>query len=676
MSQAAKNQLAMQLGLRPRTVGLMFISLAMVILPHAGRLPVWTLAAAFIFMLWRVQHERRGWPLPGRILKTVLLLLMIIGIIASYGISSGRLTFVALLVVLLGLKFIELRTRRDLMLVLFLGYFVVITHFLDNQNISMAVYMLVVVLLLTTALISFNRRQDIRRGELKADARLALVMLLQAIPIMLVLFVLFPRLSGVLWAVPTGGGGAVTGLSDDMSPGKISSLTRSTAIAFRVEFHGERPDTSTLYWRGPVLWHYDGERWTGTDFLAGRGMQLQNTARQVEYTVTLEANNTPWLLALDLPTHLVMADSRRQPLDRSGLLADKSKLTADYQLIANEPVTSRKRYRLVSSLHYRTPEITAREWQQALQLPDDIGDKLLAFAEQLRRQHISDSGVVNAMLRHFREQPFFYTLQPRPLGNQPMQEFLFESREGFCEHYASAFTLVMRAAGIPARVVTGYQSSEVNPYGDYLVVRQSDAHAWAEVWLNDHGWLRVDPTAAVAPERIKLGLEALPEFSVAPAVLGKAGALSDAWLAMTRSWDAVNNAWYQWVLGYDHLAQKRLLERLGLSNTNSLHVALVMLIAILILLGLLALSMLRPRKQQDSVGTLYTRFCRIMEKRGLPRHDHEGPRDYSRRLQLACPELAPQISAITTAYISYRYAGSQGPDEVQRLRQAIRQLKA
>ena len=671
-----KNQLAMQLGLRPRTVSLLFISLALLILPHVTRLPLWTIVVSFIFMLWRFQHERRGWPLPGRTMRILLMLVIIVGIIASYGSPAGRLPFTALFVTLLGMKFIELRTRRDLMVILFLGYFVVITHFLDNQNIAMAIYMLAVVLLLTTALVSFNRRQDIRPGELRHDTRLALLMLLQAIPIMLILFVLFPRLSAPLWAIPTDGASGVTGLSDEMSPGKISSLTRSSAVAFRVDFHGGRPEPHQLYWRGPVLTNYDGYRWSKSKTLQSRRLKLQNIAKQVEYTVTLEANNKRWLLALDLPTHVVLNSFTRYPLNRNGFIPGFGRVTNDYQVLSNLPVTNRKKYRMVSSLEYKTPELSISQWEEALQLPANVGDKLVSFAQQLRNKHDTDEQVVDAMLEYFTRQEFFYTLQPKPLDTQPMQQFLFETREGFCEHYASAFTLVMRAAGIPARVVTGYQSSEINPYGDYLVVRQSDAHAWSEVWLDDRGWVRIDPTAAVAPERIRQGLEALPEFSISPVILGNNTALAKAWLTISRSWDAVNNVWYQVVLGYDYSEQKKLLEKFGLNNLHIVPIAITILAAIGILLGLFALFMLRQRKQQDTVGMLYERFCRVMEKRGQPRHPHEGPRDYCNRMVAVFPELAPQITTIATAYIRHRYARSQRSDETQRLRQAINRISS
>jgi len=675
MSQSEKNQLAMQLGLRPRTVTLLFISLALLILPHATVLPVWTLVITFVFMLWRFQHERRGWPLPGRMLRILLMMLVVIGIIISYGNPAGRLPFTALFVTLLGMKFIELRTRRDLMVILFLGYFVAITHFLDNQNIAMAAYILGVIILLTTALVSFNRKQDIRAGELKADARLALNMLMQAVPIMLILFVLFPRLSAPLWAIPTDGASGVTGLSDEMSPGQISSLTRSSAIAFRVDFHGGRPEASQLYWRGPVFTNYDGYRWSKSNGFHSHRLKLINTSKKVEYSITLEANNKPWLLTLDLPTHMVLNGFNYYPLNRSGHIPSIGKVSDDYQITSGLPVTSRKKYRMVSSLQYQTPELSVKQWQDALQLPDNIGDKLISFSQQLREKYKSDARIVDAMLAYFTGQEFFYTLQPEPLGYQPMQQFLFETREGFCEHYASAFTLVMRAAGIPARVVTGYQSSEINPYGDYLVVRQSDAHAWSEVWLDDRGWVRVDPTAAVAPERIKQGLEALPEFSISPVILGDNTVLARAWLTMSRSWDAVNNVWYQFVLGYDYAEQRELLKKFGLNNLHIVPIAITILVAIAALLGLFALFMFRPKQQKDTVGMLYERFCNIMEKRGLPRNGHEGPRNYCNRLLAACPELAPQVNTITSAYIRYRYARSQRSDEAQRIRQSIRALQ-
>jgi len=674
MSSAVKNQLAMQLGLRPRTVTLLFVSLALLILPHAITLPPWTLAATFTFMFWRFQHERRGWPLPGRSLRILLMVLIMVGIIASFGNVTSRLPFITLFVTLLGLKFIELRTRRDLMVILFLGYFLVITHFLDNQNITMAVFMFGVVLLLTTSLVSFNRKQDLRKGELTVDTRLAFTMLLQAIPIMLVLFVLFPRLSSPLWAIPTGGSGGVTGLSDEMSPGQISSLTQSTAVAFRVEFHGDRPEPRQLYWRGPVLTHYDGYRWSKGKFTFREKLRLLNTSQKVDYTVTLEANNKPWLLALDLPSHVVLKSLTEYPLNRSGHIPDFGKITGDYQVFSGLPVTERKQYRMVSHLQYKTPEISVDQWQAALQVPDNLGDKLLAFARQLRAEHSDDENLVKAMLKYFSQQEFFYTLQPKPLGRQPMEQFLFDTREGFCEHYASAFTLVMRAAGIPARVVTGYQSSEINPYGDYLVVRQSDAHAWSEIWLEDKGWVRIDPTAAVAPERILQGLEVLPEFSISPVLLGDS-TLAHAWLAATRGWDAVNNAWYKWVLGYNHTQQKKLLEKLGLNNLHIVPIAMIILAAIGFLVALFSLFMLSKKKRKDAVGQLYQRFCRIMSKRGTPRHDYEGPRDYCNRLIVTYPELAPQITTIATAYIRYRYARSQRSDEVQRMRKTLRSLR-
>ena len=673
MSAPEKNQLALQLGLRPVTVSLLFISLVLLILPHITRLPIWTIAASFFFMLWRFQHERRGWPLPGRILRIVLLLMILVGLFISFGSIIGRIPFTALFVTLLGLKFIELRTHRDLMIILFLGYFVAITHFLDNQNISMAVYLFAVIILLTTALISFNRKQDINLSEFKTDLRLASVMLLQALPIMLVLFILFPRLSAPLWAIPTDSASGVTGLSDEMSPGKISSLTQSSAIAFRVKFHGQRPDTNELYWRGPVFTDYDGRRWSRGSARLTHRLKLQETSNPVEYTVTLEANNKPWLLALDLPTHMVLG-GRNYALNRSGFIPGEGLISSNYEVYADKPVSQRKQYRMISSLHYITPALSQQQLQDTTKLPDNISQDLLDFATQLRQQHRSDRGVINAMLAHFRNNDFYYTLQPKPLGRYPMQQFMFDTREGFCEHYASAFTIIMRAAGIPARIVTGYLSNEVNPYGDYLVVRQSDAHAWSEVWLENEGWVRIDPTAAVAPERIRQGLDALPEFSLSPGLLGNNTILARAWLKLSRSWDAINNSWYQFVLGYNQKKQKELLEKLGLENTHLVEIAMIIFAIIGALIALFSLFMFRPTRKHDRIGTLYLRFCTLMEKHGLPRHPHEGPEDYRARAITAYPTQADLVTTIISAYVQNRYSPHPHTDAEYRMRTALRDL--
>jgi len=675
MSLPEKNQLALQLGLRPVTVTLLFISLVLLILPHIVRLPIWALTASFCFMLWRFQHERRGWPLPGYALRIILILMILVGITISFGNLIGRLPFTTLFITMLGLKFIELRTHRDLMIVLFLGYFVVITHFLDNQNIGMAIYMFAVVMLLTTSLISFNRKQDIRLNEFKTDFRLAAVMLMQAIPIMLVLFVLFPRLSAPMWAIPTDSASAVTGLSDEMSPGKISSLTQSSAIAFRVNFHGERPDTSQLYWRGPVFANYDGRRWSQGSTAPSQHLQLEETSNPIEYSVTLEANNKPWVLALDIPTHMIVDNETPYPLNKSGLIPDEGLITSNYELYANKPVSQRKQYRLISSLQYRTPELSTRQWQETTEVPENIGQDLLDFATTLRQQHRSDRAVIDAMLSYFKNEEFYYTLRPKSLGLHPMQQFLFETREGFCEHYASAFTLIMRAAGIPARVVTGYLSSEINPYGDYLVVRQSDAHAWSEVWLEEEGWVRIDPTAAVAPERIRQGLESLPEFSISPVLLGNNTTLTRLWRTVSRSWDAVNNAWYQFVLGYNYKKQKELLEKFGLGHAHIVQTVIIILFIVGVLIAVFSIFMFRSTRKHDTIGTLYERFCNIMAKHGLARFDHEGPKDYRTRLIAQHPEKAQLFMTIISAYIHQRYNQQPSPNSENKMRNALRRLQ-
>lgn len=675
MASPAKTPLAMQLGLRPKSVSWLFISLGLVLAPHLGRLPFWILAFAVAFMFWRYMHERRGWPLPGGVLRLTLIILIMVGIVVTYGAPIQREPYVAFLVVLLGLKFIELRTRRDLFVVLFLGYFIVITHFLTRQSLVMTGYMLLVVWLLTTSLIHFSHRQDIGGKTVRSNSRLALIMLLQAIPIMAVMFVLFPRLANPLWGVPDSGGQATTGLSDNMSPGAISNLTQSDEVAFRATFKETLPAPDKRYWRGPVLWDYDGFTWSpGRPFIS-HPLRREVSGEAVEYTIIMEPSRKPWLLALDLPTEYITADNQRIILARNGLLPDRKQFTADYQLHAIGPVSDRTQYSLRSHLDYRTGEISAYMRRRALQLPDGIDETVFALARQLREENPGDKQLITAMLGYFNQQPFFYTLQPPLLGNQPVAEFLFDTRSGFCEHYASAFTVVMRAAGIPARVVTGYLGGDINPYGNYLQVRQSDAHAWAEVWLAGQGWVRYDPTAAVAPERITQGLDTLPEFSITPRILGQNTVFSELWLNAARRWDSVNHGWNRWVLSYDRNRQKRFLSQLGLDNENWLHIGIGIVVSISVLLLLFAGLMLLSSRHSDPAARWYEKYCKRLAGKGLARNDNEGPEDFARRVSQQYPQCAAQIKQITQSYINLRYGLASNRADLQQLKTSVRGLR-
>jgi transglutaminase-like putative cysteine protease len=458
--------------------------LALVVAPHAARIPAWVLVSFAALAGWRVANAMRGVPLPSTWLVIVLSATMLTAVYASYGTLFGRDAGVALLAVLAGMKLMESRRLRDAYVLSALGYFLVITNFLYSQSILTGVYMLAVVLIMTATLIAFSTVS----GELAPRARLRMAagMLIQATPIMLVLFF-----------------GAVSGLSESMSPGRISRLSLSDAVAFRVTFQSKAPAPSQLYWRGPVLWHTDGWEWkSGQPARSWRAQYAELQGEPVDYTITIEPHQQFWLIALEVPTTIPLG----------------AQMTQDFQLRTPKPVRGRRRYQMRSHPQARLSRSSLEEQTAALALPPGKHPKARALAAEWREELQDDDAVVARALEYFGRQPFVYTLTPPLLKYDPVDEFLFDTRSGFCESYASSFTVLMRAAGIPARIVTGYQGGELNPLGDYLIVRQRDAHAWTEVWLQDRGWVRVDPTGAVSPDRIRLGIDA-----AIPPVMGPAG---------------------------------------------------------------------------------------------------------------------------------------------------------
>jgi transglutaminase-like putative cysteine protease len=469
---------------------------------------------------------------------------------------------------------------------------------------------------------------------------------LQALPVMLILFVLFPRIAGPLWKLPEDGRGASTGLSDTMSPGDVTNLSKSDEVAFRVEFDGPPPPADALYWRGPVLADYDGRTWRQLK-VASSAPTVEAIGDPVRYSVLLEPHNQRWLFALDVPLAAP-----------PGARADGA-LT----LLAATQVHERQRYTVHSSPQYRLdPSLSPDMRRHYLSLPSHAHPKARALAAEWRARGLSDGEIVGAAAAFFRSQPFVYTLRPAPLPLDPVDQFLFETQRGFCEHYASAFTVLMRAAGVPARVVTGYQGGELNPLGDYMIVRQSDAHAWTEVWLEGHGWTRLDPTALVAPHRIERGLaDAVPAGDPVPFLARSGGLLK----ALNLQWDAVNNGWNRWVLGYGPELQRQVLARAGLGDW--LETAAALAVAIAVALSVTAILLLRQRvPDADPLAADYARFCRKLERQGLGRRPSEGPQAYAARVASARPELAAQVEAITHLYTRLRYGG-QSAERAERL---------
>ena len=620
---------------------------ALVMMPHAWHLPAWVTLAASALLLWRGWVTFRGNRMPARWVLLPVVALLMLGVYYSYRTFLGREAGVCMLVLLLALKLLEMRARRDLFVVVFLSFFVLLTNFFYSQTIATALLAAAGVIAILSAQMSFQFTGA--HPPLRQRLGMAVRLFVLAAPLTLVLFVLFPRIQGPLWGMPGDANGSRTGLSDSMEPGKISELTLSPEIAFRARFLDPVPAPAALYWRGPVLGNYDGRRWTPLATTLPASRQVGSRGKPVRYQVTQEASGRHSLFALDLPTNTPQLEHhvvRIQP---------------DFQILTTQPVTERIRYDLASSTDYQLQAdespVVLRDW---MQLPPGFNPKTHEFATRLRNRSSNDLDMVNAVLQMFREQKFTYTLRPPRLGRHGVDEFLFSTRAGFCEHYAGAFVVLMRILDIPARVVTGYQGGELNKVDGYLTVRQSDAHAWAEVWLAGSGWVRVDPTAAVAPDRVERNLAAaLPQGAFGNLMFldGADGPWSTALQKLRDNRDAVNNAWNQWVLDYTPARQRGLLQSLGIDDPDWGTLAALMLTLGAAVTALIALPLVRNREKMDPAEALYRKLCDALTRQGWPRAAHEGPLTYRTRLRAAPlpPTRQAAVLGFLELYEKWRY---------------------
>jgi transglutaminase-like putative cysteine protease len=583
------------------------------------------------------------------VLLPLLALAVAVGIRVQLGYFLARDPCVEFLYVLVGIKFIESRSTRDGTLLICLGLFLAVTQFFYAQTILAALLGLPTLLALGGALAALrgaSGQPASWTAQLAVPARL----IVQGIPLAALLFVLFPRLAGPLWGSPADAG-ARTGLSERMAPGSISELSLSDAVAFRVEFRGTPPAPPDRYWRGPVLARFNGREWSAL-FRLQTGTFARREGPVIDYTVTLEPHGKLWLFALEHPAALP-----RPPADdatTAGPLNEIAHLTFDQQLLSRNTVTQTVRYTQRSVLR-GSVLATAGDATDNLQLPRDNA-RTAAFARELRARVDSDQAYIAAVLDRFHNEPYVYTLAPPLLGQDPVDAFLFDTRRGFCEHYAGAFVLLLRAAGIPARVVTGYQGGEMNPGGGYMIVRQSDAHAWAEA-LVDGRWQRFDPTAAVAPSRIEGGLgAALPNSDQVPYL----ARMEMTWFKNLRlHWDAINYGWQRGVVGFNIDRQRDLLSEFGVDNAHPLQLALMIIgMAFFWSLAILGISKLR-RDSTDEETALWRRACRRLARAGLARRPDEGPLDFADRAALRWPRWSPLLRRIGESYARLHYGPRQ-----------------
>jgi transglutaminase-like putative cysteine protease len=646
-------------------------AVALVVAPHFDHLPWWATSLLVLLWAWRLWLSLSRGALPGRFAMLPLLGGAAGAVWVQHGTLVGREAGVTFLLLLMALKLLEMRARRDVIVVIFLCFFILLTEYLFSQSLAVAVLTVTAIILLFFVLVSANLVEQ----DLSAMRKVRLVGLVfaKSLPLAAAMFLLFPRVSGPLWGLPGDGQGNHTGLSDSMSPGSISRLLESNEIAFRAQFASAPPPNEELYWRGPVLGYFSGRYWAPLRARSVEAPQLDlrgDTAAETRYTVTLEAHQRDWLFALEMAA---------LPVDDP--LA--ARFNSEAQMLAKELITERVRYELVSYTRFaiglnETPE-SLREW---VQLPDGFNPRTREFARELRRRVPENDPnaphrLALAFLDHLRSGGYLYTLEPPLLGRHSVDEFLFDTRLGYCEHYASAFVVVMRMLGVPARVVTGYQGGELNPVDRFLTVRQSDAHAWAEIWMAGEGWVRVDPTAVVAPVRIESGAtEIARQQGLAP--LGAAVGRID-WIRRLRfNWEAVQNAWHQWVLSYSPERQRDFLLKLGLVPDVS-TLGWLFAGSLIILLSLLAFFSLRHRSERDPLAELFARFQGRLLAAGISVRPHEGPRDLSRRLEKEmAQETLPGAHEILEAFEQWRYSRASAnmtPGAMRQLRRAVSRFR-
>lgn len=631
-------------------------------IPHAAHLPAWCALLAAAILVWRGHLAVRGAPLPPRWNVALVLAAAIALTLWSERTLLGREAGVTLLVVLMALKTLELRARRDALVVFFLGFFLVLTNFLYSQSLAVALSMLVSVWGLLTALVLAH--MPVGRPPLARAGALAARAALLGMPLMVLLFALFPRMAP-LWGVPQDAAGR-TGLSGSMELGGVASIANDDSIAMRVRFFGPVPAAGQLYFRGPVLGHFDGREWT-------RGVSSFPIAQRPRAELQFFGAGVPYELTLE-PSRLALLPMLEMTPDRPDAAPElegfNAVLRADAQWQIDRPVTERVRVRAVAyTAHRHGPRTEVLGLRDLVDLPPGFNPRSLQWAQDLRNRPenaIADAhALAGQLLAHVRGGDFGYTLEPGSYGRHAVDEFWFDRKLGFCEHFAAAFVVMMRAMDVPARVVTGYQGTDPQPVDGYYIVRQSHAHAWAEYWQPGAGWVRVDPTAAVAPDRIQVSRNLQPPRGFVASALGSVNpAMAQQ---MRQFWEAMNNRWNQWVLNYSRGAQLDLLKNLGFRSPDWVDLAYV-------LIGLLCTGSLAgaawalwDRHRQDPWQRLQRRVADALQRLGVAVAAHDPPRTRAGRVRQALGArgvaLAEQLEALDRA----RYAAAaRGPVPLRR----------
>jgi transglutaminase-like putative cysteine protease len=636
-----------------------FACLALALAAHLGSLPVWVFVTVAVSGGIRLMLARRGRAAPPRGVRLSVAALAIALMFLQFRTFNGLSAGTALLALMAGLKLLETDTRRDIYIITLCIYFVSVSALLQSNSFWLLAYLIGVCWLSTATLLRLTTAVPVPdwRRCLRYSGRI----LGQALPLALVFWLFFPRLAGPLWHIPDDGHSAGSGLSDSMSPGDIDQLALSDEVAFRVRFAAAAPPPQERYWRGPVMHVFDGRTWSRSYSILRKPPPLLPQGPAYRYTVSLEAHEHNWIFALDWPSQWDLA---------GGVL------TNDYTLVRRDPVSRPIDVDATSYTRVQSSEPLSDVLRRLdTGIPANRNPRTAQLARSLRSAHPDDMEYVRAVLAMFTQQPFYYTLTPPRLADNSVDAFLFDTKRGFCEHYASAFAVLMRAAGIPARVVTGYQGGTFNRFADYWILRQSDAHAWDEVWIEGRGWLRFDPTSAIAPERVERGLE--DALGADESVTGRWQRRSP-WLADTRlRLDALRLLWRERILFFDQDSQQRLLEGLRIPEPDGQKLVIVLAAALAVVLGWLTWTVRRevaPTRKELLIRA-YARLCAKLAAAGIPRASHEGAEDYAARVAQRRPDLKVAVTALCRHYSRLRYAGAATRVTVGQFDAAVRAFR-
>ncbi len=649
----------MPIEINNRVLIFLLSSVGLITLPHVYNIPLPIFSFFAISLGWRfIAIWKKTW-LPHKIIIFLLTLSSLFVMFSQHHSVLGRDSGTSLFVIALGLKLLEIKTQRDLYLITYLAFIVACSLFLYEQSIIMAIYILLVCCVLLATLVTINSEKPQTWVALKKSA----IIIAQALPIAAVLFVLFPRIEAPRWMLFKNDTKAKLGLSDTLEPGSISDLGLSTELVFRVKFKDKMPPQQQLYWRGPIYSYTDGKRWTHvSDFNTNTYLDtLHFSGKAFQYQLLMEPQNQQWVFALDMP------------VDYPQTLAQN----ADYQLISHQPPNARAEYQITSYPEYNTGYITKFEFHDNTQLPAEPTPEITALVKKLHGFDQAPEVFIQALLKYFKDEEFHYTLQPPLMEDHPIETFLFKTRYGFCSHYATAFVYLMRVAHIPARVIGGYQGGEINKIGGFLEVRQADAHAWAEVWIDGKGWVRFDPTTAVAPERVERGVNV--EQQVEDQAINFTPVQTDdkvfsLFKEIRATWQSVDYNWQRWVINYDSSNQSKFLSSLGVKGLKAMFNSLLVMITCITLV--LAWFLLKnTRKKVDKVVLVYEKFCQKLSKAQIIRQNNEGARDFASRACESLPQYHEQIQAITDSYIRLRYGKNPNPQLFQQLNEQVKKFK-